>query len=148
MITVKQLLKSKGSTEVWSVAPDTSVYDALKYMGDKNVGALPVVEGEKLVGVISERDYARKVILKGKSSLDTPVSEIMTPRVFFVNPNQKMIDCMELMTEKRVRHLPVVEDDRLVGIISIGDVLKEIISEQETYIKDLENYIDGRGYGQ
>ena len=148
MITVKQLLKSKGSSEVWSVAPDASVYDALNLMSEKNVGALPVVEGEKLVGVISERDYARKVVLKKKSSLNTPVSEIMTPRVFSVQLGQKMAEAMALMSEKRVRHIPVMDDDQLVGIISIGDVLKEIVAAQETYIKDLENYIDGRGYGQ
>ena len=148
MITVKQLLKSKGSSEVWSVVPDASVYDALKLMGEKNVGALPVVEGGKLVGVISERDYARKVVLKGKSSLQTPVSEIMTPRVFSVQLGQKMTEAMAIMSEKRVRHIPVMDDEQLVGIISIGDVLKEIIAAQETYIKDLENYIDGRGYGQ
>jgi CBS domain-containing protein len=148
MITVKQLLKSKGSSEVWSVAPDASVYDALNLMSEKNVGALPVVEGGKLVGVISERDYARKVVLKKKSSLNTPVSEIMTPRVFSVQLGQKMAEAMALMSEKRVRHIPVMDDDQLVGIISIGDVLKEIVAAQETYIKDLENYIDGRGYGQ
>jgi CBS domain-containing protein len=148
MITVKQLLKSKGSSEVWSVVPDASVYDALKLMGEKNVGALPVVENGKLIGVISERDYARKVVLKGKSSLETPVSEIMTPRVFSVQLGQKMTEVMALMSEKRIRHIPVMNGDQLVGIISIGDVLKEIISAQETYIKDLENYIDGRGYGQ
>jgi CBS domain-containing protein len=148
MVTVKQLLKSKSNSEVWSVAPNTSVYDALALMSEKNVGALPVVEKEKLVGVISERDYARKVILKSKSSLQTPVSEIMTPRVFSVQIGQKMSECMAIMSEKRVRHIPVMDGDRLVGIISIGDVLKEIISAQEIYIKDLENYIDGRGYGQ
>jgi len=148
MITVKQLLKSKGSSEVWSVAPDASVYDALNLMSEKNVGALPVVEGGKLVGVISERDYARKVVLKKKSSLNTPVSEIMTPRVFSVQLGQKMAEAMALMSEKRVRHIPVMDDEQLVGIISIGDVLKEIVAAQETYIKDLENYIDGRGYGQ
>ena len=148
MVTVKQLLKDKKYDEVWSIGPSASVYDALKIMSERNVGALPVVEDEHLIGVISERDYARKVVLKGKSSLDTPVSEIMTARVLFVRPTQKMVECMRLMTEKRVRHLPVLDDDRLIGIISIGDVLKEIISEQETYIQDLENYIDGRGYGQ
>lgn len=148
MISVKQLLKSKGSSEVWSVAPDASVYDALNLMSEKNIGALPVIDGEKLVGVISERDYARKVVLKKKSSLNTPVSEIMTPRVFSVQLGQKMTEAMSIMSEKRVRHIPVMEGEKLVGIISIGDVLKEIIAAQETYIKDLENYIDGRGYGQ
>lgn len=148
MVTVKQLLKSKNSSEVWSITPDASVYDALNLMSEKNIGALPVVEGEKLVGVISERDYARKVVLKKRSSLNTPVSEIMTPRVFSVQLGQKMTEAMAIMSEKRVRHIPVMDGENLVGIISIGDVLKEIITAQETYIKDLENYIDGRGYGQ
>jgi len=148
MVTVKQLLKSKNSSEVWSITPDASVYDALNLMSEKNIGALPVIEGEKLVGVISERDYARKVVLKKKSSLSTPVNEIMTPRVFSVQLGQKMTEAMAIMSEKRVRHIPVMDGENLVGIISIGDVLKEIITAQETYIKDLENYIDGRGYGQ
>jgi len=148
MITVKQVLKEKGS-EVWSIGPETSVYDALKMMNDRNVGALPVVERGKLAGVISERDYARKVIHKGKSSMQTPVIEIMTAKVVCVRPDQKMADCMALMTDKRVRHLPVLDDkETLVGIISIGDVVKEIISEQKIFIQDLMNYIEGRGYGQ
>lgn len=146
MITVKQVLQAKGYHDVWSIAPDSTVYDALKMMSDKGVGALPVVEGEKLVGIMSERDYARKVILRGRSSLKTPVREIMTERVIVVHPDQTMRECMELMTNKRVRHLPVVSNDQLIGLISIGDVLKEIISEQELFIQDLQNYIEGRGY--
>ena len=147
MITVKQVLRDKNYHEVWSISPEATVLDALKLMSEKEVGALPVLENGKLAGIISERDYARKVILRGKSSLSTPVSEIMTPRVIFVQPEQSMRECMDLMTDHRVRHLPVLEGERLTGIISIGDVLKEIISEQETFIDDLSNYIEGRGYG-
>jgi CBS domain-containing protein len=125
------------------------VYDALKLMSDKNVGALPVLEGGRLIGVISERDYARKVILKDKSSLKTPVKEIMTEKVVTIRPEQTVSECMQLMTDKRVRHLPVLDDrGRLVGIISIGDVVKEIMAEQKVFIQDLMNYIEGRGYGQ
>jgi CBS domain-containing protein len=148
MITVQQVLKDKGYSDVWTVSPAASVYDALKLMSDKNVGALPVIEAGKLVGIISERDYARKVILKGKSSLNTPVSEIMTQEVISVQPKQSMEECMSLMTQKRVRHLPVLADDQLMGIISIGDVLKEIISDQKAFIQSLQDYIEGRGYGQ
>jgi CBS domain-containing protein len=112
-------------------------------MADKEVGSLVVLEGEELVGIISERDYARKVILKDKSSMDTPVREIMTQEVISLNPEQSIQDCMSLMTDKRIRHLPVLEDDRLVGIISIGDVVKAIISQQEFMIEQLERYIEG-----
>jgi CBS domain-containing protein len=148
MITVQQVLKDKGYSDVWTVSPDASVNDALRLMSDKNVGALPVTEVGKLVGIISERDYARKVILKGKSSLNTPVSEIMTAEVISVQPEQSMEECMTLMTQKRVRHLPVLVEDKLVGLISIGDVLKEIISDQKAFIQSLQDYIEGRGYGQ
>jgi CBS domain-containing protein len=147
MITVKQVLKDKGYSDVWSITPHASVYEALKLMSDKNVGALPVVEAGKLVGIISERDYARKVILKGKSSLETPVKEIMTEEVIPVHPDQSMEECMMLITNKRIRHLPILENDHLVGIISIGDVLKEIISDQKTFIQSLQDYIEGTGYG-
>jgi CBS domain-containing protein len=148
MITVQQVLKDKGYSDVWTVSPDASVNDALRLMSDKNVGALPVIEAGKLIGIISERDYARKVILKGKSSLNTPVSEIMTAEVISVQPEQSMEECMTLMTQKRVRHLPVLVGDKLVGLISIGDVLKEIISDQKAFIESLQNYIEGTGYGQ
>ena len=143
MKTVTQLLRTKGQ-QVLSVAPDIPVFEALEVMADKNVGALLVVEGERLVGVFSERDYARKVILKGKSSKDTPVREIMSSHVLYVRPEQTIEDCMALMTDKRVRHLPVMEDERVVGVISIGDVVKEIIAEQSFIIEQLQNYITGR----
>lgn len=143
MISVKQLLQAKGNA-VWSISPDATVYDALKLLAEKDVGALLVLENERLVGIISERDYARKVILKGKTSMDTPVREIMTANVVTVRPDQTIDDCMTLMTEKRIRHLPVLEGEQLVGVISIGDVVKAIISQQEFVIEQLENYITGR----
>jgi CBS domain-containing protein len=143
MKTVANLLQGKGSG-VLSVTPDVPVFEALRVMAEKNVGALLVVEGESLVGILSERDYARKVILKGKSSKDTPVREIMSSHVLYVRPAQTIEDCMALMTDKRVRHLPVLEGDRLVGVISIGDVVKGIIAEQEFMIEQLQNYITGR----
>ncbi len=143
MKSVRQLLEAKGY-DVWSIAPDASVYEALKLMAEKDVGALLVMEGEKLVGIISERDYARKVILKGKSSMQTPVREIMTSKVISVRPDSTIGECMALMTDKRIRHLPVLEEDQVVGVISIGDVVKTIISEQEFLIQQLENYIVGR----
>ena len=143
MKTVTQLLRTKGQ-QVLSVSPDMPVFEALGVMADKNVGALLVVEGERLVGVFSERDYARKVILKGKSSKDTPVQEIMSSHVLYVRPEQTIEDCMALMTDKRVRHLPVMEEGRVVGVISIGDVVKTIIAEQEFIIEQLQNYITGR----
>ncbi|MFQ5930400.1 MAG: CBS domain-containing protein [Acidobacteriota bacterium] len=142
MKTVGQLLQTKGH-EVWSVAPDTSVFDALEVMAGKNVGALLVLEADALVGVFSERDYARKVILKGKGSRDTLVREIMSHRVVCVSLEHSVEECMALMTAKRVRHLPVLEEQKLVGVISIGDVVKAIISEQEFMIGQLENYITG-----
>jgi len=142
MITVRQLLQVKGG-DVWSIAPDAWVFDALKLMADKGIGSLLVLEGEKLVGILSERDYARKVILKDKSSMDTPVKEIMTQEVITIRPEQTIQECMTLMTEERVRHLPVLSDDQLVGVISIGDVVKAIISQQEFMIEQLERYIEG-----
>ena len=143
MTTVTQLLRTKGH-EVVSVSAETSVFEALKVMAEKNIGALLVIEAEKLVGVLSERDYARKVILKGKASKDTSVREIMTAHVLYVRPEQTIEECMALMTAKRVRHLPVLEEERLVGVISIGDVVKAIIAEQEFMIEQLQNYITGR----
>ena len=144
MKTVNHLLRTKGH-DVLSVAPDTAVFEALRLMAEKNVGAMLVLEGETLVGIFSERDYARKVILKGKSSKETLVREIMSSRVLYVRPEQTIEDCMALMTGKRVRHLPVLdEEQRVVGVISIGDVVKDIISEQEFMIEQLQNYITGR----
>ena len=142
MVVVRQVLQTKGYA-IWSISPDASVYDALKLMADKEIGALLVLNGQKLVGIISERDYARKVILKGKSSIDTPVKEIMVKEVISVHPEQPIEECMALMTEKHVRHLPVCEDDRLLGIVSIGDIVKAIISQQEFMIEQLERYIEG-----
>jgi CBS domain-containing protein len=144
MKTVRQLLKSKPSSAVWSIGPDAKTYDAIKLLADKGVGALLVMEGERLVGILSERDYARKVILKGKSSLDTPVREIMTTEVLYVRPDHTNEDCMALMTDKRVRHLPVLENGKVIGVVSIGDVVKDIISEQEFTIKQLEHYLMGK----
>ena len=143
MKTVAQLLRAKPHG-VLSVAPDTAVYQALQLMAEKNVGALLVVEGQELVGIFSERDYARKVILKGKSSKEIPVREIMSSHVLYVRPEQTIEDCMALMTDKRVRHLPVLEQGRIVGVISIGDVVKELIAEQQFIIEQLQNYITGR----
>ena len=138
---VAELLKKKGN-DIWSVVPDTPVYQALQLMSDKNCGTVLVLKDEKLVGILSERDYARKVILKDKSSKDTPVEEIMSSKVICILPTQTIDHCMALMTDKRVRHLPVMEKEgTLVGLISIGDVVKEVISEQEFIINQLENYI-------
>ncbi len=142
MITVKEFLQTKGH-DVLSITPDATVYEALKIMADKNVGALVVLDGETVAGIMSERDYARKVILHGKSSREMQVREIMTTSVYYVRPEQTLQECMAQMTDKRVRHLPVLEDDRLVGIISIGDVVKTIIADQEFTIKLLETYITG-----
>jgi CBS domain-containing protein len=143
MKNVRQLLQSKGHT-VWSTTPSTSVYDAMKLMADKNVGALLVLDGERLAGVFSERDYARKVILRGKNSRELPVADIMTTDVICVRPDQTTVDCMELITERHIRHLPVLEAGRVVGVISIGDVVKDIISDQKDTINHLEGYITGR----
>jgi CBS domain-containing protein len=140
MTTVKQLLERKGR-RVWSIRPDAPVLEALKLMAEHGVGALVVLEGERLAGVISERDYARKVILHGKSSSETPVREIMTGRVVTVTPAQTVADCMAVMTEKHFRHLPVIEDGRVVGVLSIGDLVKAVIAEQADTIRALESYI-------
>jgi CBS domain-containing protein len=142
MLTVRQILNDKGY-DVWSTTPDATVYEALQLMAEKNVGALVVLDRRKAVGLISERDYARKVILKGKTSLNTPVREIMTSKVVSVCPKQSAEECMALMTDQRTRHLPVLEDGRLVGIVSIGDVVKKIIHHQEFTIQQLDNYITG-----
>ena len=140
MKTLKQLLEAKGGN-VYSIMPDARVFDALKLMADKSVGALIVIEGGRIAGIISERDYARKVILHGKSSHDLQVREIMTSRVITVHPGQTVEECMALMTEKRIRHLPVTEGERLIGVLSIGDLVKEVIAEQRQTIEQLESYI-------
>jgi len=139
MKTVNAILKDP-SRKIWSVSPTTTAYEALSVMAEKNIGALLVLEKEQLVGIFSERDYARKVILKGKSSKDTPVSELMTRQVFYVKPENTLDECMALMTSKHIRHLPVFDNNRITGIITIGDVVKEIISEQETTIKNMEQF--------
>jgi len=140
MKTVKEILEAK-SHKLLSISPQASVLDALKLMADKDVGALVVLDGEGLAGIFSERDYARKVILHGKSSRATPVSEIMTHKVVCVRPDQSVEECMALMTDKRIRHLPVLDDRKVIGVISIGDVVKELISEQRFVIEQLEHYI-------
>jgi len=144
MQTVRDILKKKGSG-THAVSPQTSVYDALKLMAEKNIGAVLVLDGGRPVGILSERDYARQVVLKGKTSKDTPVHEIMTSRVVFVRPEQSVEDCMALMTDKRIRHLPVIEENALIGLVSVGDVVKEVISEKQFRIEQLENYISSGG---
>jgi CBS domain-containing protein len=141
-ILVSQLLRRKGR-QAYVTRPDVTVYEALQVMAEKNIGALLVVDADGLAGIFSERDYARKVILQGKSSKDTPVREIMTNRVYFVRPDNTIEDCMALMTEKKIRHLPVIDEGHIAGVISIGDVVKEIIDEQGFVIEQLENYITG-----
>ncbi len=140
MKTVRQLLQGK-SREIYSIAPEARVFDALRLMAEKSVGALLVIGNGRLAGIISERDYARKVILLGKSSHDIPVREIMTEKVVTVQPGQTVEECMALMTNRRIRHLPVMDGERLIGVLSIGDLVKEVIAEQEQTIKQLESYI-------
>jgi CBS domain-containing protein len=140
MKKVRDILEIKGR-EVWSIGPSESVFDALKLMAEKGIGALVVLEAGKVVGIISERDYARKVILQGRSSPTTLVSEIMTARVAYAQLQQNIDECMAIMTERRIRHLPVMEDGLLIGVISIGDLVKSIIAEQRFIIEQLERYI-------
>ena len=142
MKLVKHLLDNKGR-HVISIGPDASVFDAIKLMADKTVGSLAVLDGEKLAGIVTERDYARKVILKGRASDSTTVAEIMTSDVVTTTSAQSVNDCMEMMSERRIRHLPVVEDDRVIGMISIGDLVQAIISDQQEEIEQLEHYISG-----
>lgn len=144
--TVRELLEIKGNS-IWSIDPDTSVLDALRLLAEKDIGALPVVTEGKLVGIFSERDYARKVILKGKSSETAKVNELMSKRVISVGPDETIDMCMKLMTAKKVRHIPVLKKNDLVGILSIGDVVRTVISDQEYTIHELEKYIQGEGYG-
>ena len=142
MRLVCEILQSKGH-DVWFVRPEAFVFDAVKMMSERSVGALLVMEGEKMVGIITERDYARKVVLAGKSSKQTQVKDIMTQRVLWVAPERTIEECMALMTDKRVRHLPVVENTQVVGMVSIGDLVKAIIAEQQIIIDQLQNYITG-----
>jgi CBS domain-containing protein len=144
MDTVRHILEVKGR-DVWTITPDTTVFEALRRMADKDVGALLVVEGDHLVGILSERDYARKVILMGKASKETLVSEIMTSKVFVVHPDQTVEECMTLMTNKRVRHLPVMDGQEIIGVISLGDVVNNIIYRQRQTIKGLEDRLTTPG---
>ena len=137
---VSSILAHKKSSTVWSIGPKAMVFDAIRLMDEKNVGALPVVDNKTLIGVVSERDYTRKVIVKGRSSKDTPVSDIMTKELLTVNPSQSIAECMRIMTEKRVRHLPVLEGTNLVGILSIGDVVNWLMSALKETIDNLERY--------
>ena len=143
MITVKQILDEKGH-QAWTIGPEAKVFDALKLMAEKGIGALVVVEGGRVAGILSERDYARKIALMGRFSQDTPIKDIMTSQVYGVHPSASAEECLALMTDRRIRHLPVLEKDKLTGVISIGDVVKAVISEQEFMIAQLENYITGR----
>jgi CBS domain-containing protein len=140
--TVQQLLQAKDSG-TWCISPDATVFDAIKLMSEKEIGALVVTKDDAVVGILSERDYARKVFLKGRSSRNTPVSDIMSRNVVYAAPDQNVEHCMNVMTVKRIRHLPVMEDSRLIGIVSIGDLVKSIISEQQETIEQLESYIRG-----
>ena len=140
MTTVQRLLDSKGPG-VWSVSPDDNVADAIKEMATKDVGALLVLDGENPVGMFTERDYARNVFLKGKSSPETPVRDVMAKPIIFVRPEQTVDECMSVMTRKRIRHLPVLDDGVLVGMVSIGDLVKSVIEEQQRTIEQLEEYI-------
>lgn len=143
MKTVAEVLRNKPSQTVHAIAPDASVLEAIAMMADKGIGALLVMTGEEVVGIISERDYARKVVLMDRSSQATPVSDIMTSAVMFVHPSQTLTECLTLMTDKRLRHLPVLVDGKLLGMVSIGDLVKEVIAEQQDLINQLEQYIRG-----
>ena len=141
-IHIREILSQKGNL-VWSVSPEATVLEAIQMMADKNVGALLVTKDTTLVGVISERDYTRKVVLKGRSSKDTPVRDIISGKVVSVSPDHTVEECMKLMTEHRIRHLPVVQGPKILGVISIGDLVNTIISQQSTAIQQLETYITG-----
>ena len=140
--TVKELLQNKNG-DVWTISPQASAYEALQFMAEKDIGALLVAENNKLVGVFSERDYARKVTLKGKSSKTAAVRELMTTKVLYVSPDKTVDECMALMTEKHIRHLPVLDAGSLVGIVTIGDVVKSVVADQKFIIQELEKYIAG-----
>ena len=142
MKLVSDILNSKGH-EIFAVKPDDTVFDSLQLMADKGIGALLVMNGDKLVGIVTERDYARKVILEGKSSKDTTVKEVMTTKVLCVSPERTVDECMALMTDKRARHLPVLDHKHVVGVVSIGDLVKTLISEQQILIDQLQHYISG-----
>jgi CBS domain-containing protein len=146
MMTIDELLRTKDVKEVWSVAPNTAVYVALQEMAKKDIGAVLVVAHDELIGIFSERDYARKIVLKGKSSLDTPIQDVMTAEIVAITPENTVEECMTLMTDHHIRHLPVLQKGRLVGLVSIGDIVKAIITGQAKIINSLENYIMGADY--
>lgn len=146
MTKVKDILRKKGD-DIWSISPRASVFEGLEMMAKKNIGALLVLDGRKLCGIFSERDYARKVILQGRSSRETTIEALMTREVISTGPEEDIQHCMVLMTTNHIRHLPVIEDTAVMGILSIGDVVKTIITEQEVTINELENYITGKNYG-
>ena len=144
MTSVAQVLKSKPEQVVYTIAASDSVYNAIRLMAEKQIGALVVTDDNTIVGIVTERDYARKIVLMDRSSKTTSVRDIMSPHVRFVQPDQTTYDCMALMTERRMRHLPVLDDGKLIGMVSIGDLVKEIIAEQQFTIDQLEHYITGR----
>ena len=143
MTTVAEIIKSKPEAKVFSVTPSDTVLSALRLMAEKRIGALLVMEGERIAGIFTERDYARKVVLLGRASVDTPVREVMTSAVRFVHPSNSAEQCMAVMTENRLRHLPVLDEERVVGLVSIGDLVKSVISEQQFIITEMERYITG-----
>jgi CBS domain-containing protein len=143
MLPVRKILEGKNNANIWSVPPDCTVLEALQLMAQKNIGAVLVMEGERLVGIFSERDYARRGILQGRESKSTRVSEVMTSNVITVTPDMSIEDCMRLFDNKRIRHLPVVEDGQVAGLLSIGDIVHAIIREQSAHIQFLEQYISG-----
>ena len=143
MTTINDLLRDKPS-DIWTVGPNDSVYDALQLMADKNIGAVLVMDAGRLVGLLSERDYARKLVLENRSSKETKVRDVMTERVAYIAPSTEIEQCLALMTDKRFRHLPVMDNDKLVGLVSIGDLVKGVIAEKEFMIEQLEHYITGQ----
>lgn len=143
MTTVAQIIASKTDKNIYKTTPAASVFDAVKLMAEKSIGAVLVMEGETVVGIITERDYARKIVLMARSSRDTPVRDIMTSQVMYVEPDQTSNDCMALMTKTRLRHLPVMDKGKVIGLVSIGDLVKDVISEQQFTIEQLEHYIAG-----
>lgn len=148
MLTVQQLLQEKANQEIYSLPPDATIFRALELMAEKEIGAVLVIKDGKVVGIFSERDYVRRIILRGKCSLDMSLEEIMTPTVISVSPEQTIEDCMQIITNRRIRHLPVMEGDQLVGFISIGDVMAAIIARKDDTINRLEDYILGEGYAR
>lgn len=147
MTNVRQLLEAKGQPQIVSVAPEQSTYEALQLMAEKDIGAVTVMEGDKLVGMLTEREYARRIVLEGKKSRHTPVAETMRSNLVTITPERTIYECMQLMMEQRIRYLPVVDHDALVGVVSVGDIVKSVIREQQTNIEHLERYVTGGEFG-